>query len=258
MTSEARTSLVIVALLIAVVAVSFFYSRSVRVGNEEAAAAILQTQERYTTPIDLPPALLEGQRALSEGRFDEALERFRSVPPGDPAHAVALQHQALVEERRGEPQRALELFVEIAGLEPENPEVHVQLAHALYLVGRVAEAEFAALRALELAPRHGPARYDVALYRVAQDRLPEAIEAYHRAVALSGDRETAERAMAALERLHERRPELPAVHYALAFFGSTLGLAEREREELEHYLAGNPQGATAERARERLASLSPG
>ena len=99
---------------------------------------------------------------------------------------------------------------------------------------------------------HAATKYNLALYRLAADRLPEAIDTYQRALEQDSSLATVSTALERLLELHEQRQDLPGVHYALAFFARTMSRPEQEVQELEHYLETNPNESTARIARARL------
>ncbi len=129
------------------------------------------------------------------------------------------------------------------------------LAWLEYRLGDFEAAELCALRVLEIEPEDATTRYGVALFRLMQGRLPEAMDTYRRAMEQNTSREQITEALERLLVAHEERPDAPQVHYALAFFAESLGRPEQEIEELRHYLATEPTGPTAELARTRLAEV---
>jgi len=72
---------------------------------------------------------------------------------------------------------------------------------------------------------------------------------------LEGDEARVLDALNDLTTLAEKKPDLAAVHYALAIFANSLDNRDQEREELERYLELESTGPVAEIARERLATI---
>ena len=52
--------------------------------------------------------------------------------------------------------------------------------------------------------------------------------------------------------MQKTRPDYPDVHFMLAFFANAIGNHGEEVDELEKFLAAEPQGAVAETARTQL------
>jgi tetratricopeptide (TPR) repeat protein len=201
---------------------------------------------------NMHPDLLAGVNALHADDLELALEHLGRVPVDDPGYALALQNLGATQMRVGELEAAVETLSELVRVQPENATAHDVLGWAYYEWGRLDDAELCALRAVEVDAHHLPARYNVALYRVAGNDPAAAIHAYHRALRLDAQATHVSMSIDALTRLHETRPELPAVHYALAFLHKTLGRRALEEQELEHFLALESAGPVADVARARL------
>jgi len=58
-----------------------------------------------------------------------------------------------------------------------------------------------------------------------------------------------------LTSLAEKKPDMAAVHYALAFFANSLSDRDKEKAELERYLELEPAGPVADTARKRLEEI---
>lgn len=192
--------------------------------------------------------------AIRAGQFDEARKLLEQVDENDASYTVALSHLALVFETQGELEQALVTYDRLLSFEPDNIEALFGRGRTLFLADRYAEAEFATLRTLELAPQHVPARYQIALIRIAEGRLESGINAYLRAMDQSRDESRVLDALQDLSNLQQRKPDLAEAHYALAFFANTLGSTEQEVAELELYLEMQPEGPVADQARSRLAA----
>jgi tetratricopeptide (TPR) repeat protein len=206
--------------------------------------------------VNLPPIthpdVEAGLEALRIGENEKARELFSRVPATDASYTVALQNLGLANEKLGNFEAATEVYRGIIALQPDNPEPYMSLAWAQYQMGRFDEAEFSALRVLEISSGHIPARYGVALFRVAGDRIAEAIQSYMRAIKLDPAGAYFPQAEDHLELLRADQPELASVHYALAYFANARGDRRQELEHLERFLALEPSGPAAATARERL------
>jgi tetratricopeptide (TPR) repeat protein len=199
------------------------------------------------------PDLIAGREALAAGRLDEARQHLERVPADHASYLLAQSELATVHAALGDPELALRMLEQITRMETGNPDLFVNQGWILYSVGRLEEAELAALRAIELAPDAVAPRYNVALFRVAQGRLPEAIEAYRRAMLRDAAMGYVARAREHLVQLTLTHPDFADPHYALAYFANSLGNRREEIDELERYLAMDPSGPAVEVARERLA-----
>jgi tetratricopeptide (TPR) repeat protein len=253
-----RSSLLFALLLVVVVAASFLYARLVRVGPagvEERAVDLVPPQQADASGIH--PGLQAGLDAVREQRFDEARQHLEEIPSTDPSYLLALRSLGSVYTALGEHQAALRALTELCELQPDDAEPLLQLAWAQHNAGRPDEAELTTLRAIEVDPGHGEARYDVAFFRIEQGELNLGVRAYYRAVQQYPDQVLFLRAREHLRDLHDRRPKLAAAHYALAFFSNTTGDLSLEAQELDHYLELEPEGGGAENARTRLAELRP-
>jgi tetratricopeptide (TPR) repeat protein len=191
-------------------------------------------------PVDmaeLHPELKSGLEAYSEDRVEDALQHLRAVPEEAPNYPIALTHIAILTARGGDFDAALESLLRLVQQRPEDPEVHAALGWVFFLAERYEDAEFAALRALELDPVHLATRYNVGLYRVAQGRSQLALTSYIRAMNLDTYGAQVTRHRDRLRSLHDAQPDLVEPHYALAFFADSMQDPRTEIEELEHYLA---------------------
>ena len=164
----------------------------------------------------------------------------------------ALHNLGVVYEKLGDLGGSRDTFARLVERRPGDPEAWLGLGWAHYRLGDAAEAEAATRRSLESAPQHVLALYNLGLYRIAQDRLQEALGAYQRALGLDRERRQVFAAVNDLRELHGRSPQLASVHFALALFANVLGWPDQEVVELEHYLELAPAGPLAAPARVRL------
>ena len=102
MSSTLKTVLWLAALLVAVVVVSFLYSRSLRSGSDipapSPAAAV-----PLALPDQLHPDLQAGLEALEAEDPALAVEHLVRVPGGDPGYLLALQRLGLAHLQAGNP-----------------------------------------------------------------------------------------------------------------------------------------------------------
>lgn len=253
-----RIALLLVALLAVVIAGSYFYSRSVKstdvpddVGPPESAA--VPTPEALLG-ADLSPDLAAGIQALQDNRLEEARASLEKVPEDDPGYLMALRYLGQVRGLLGDWEGARDALGRVVEMQLDTQDALIALGQVQYRMGDFEEAELSALRALEIGQLDPMLRYDLALYRVAQNRLAEALDTYERAIELDDGQANAMKALQRLMALHEEHPEIPTVHYALAYFARRMSRLDLEIQELEHYLETNPSGQSEAFARERLAA----
>jgi len=249
-----RIALLLVALLAVVIAGSYFYSRSMKSGDVAAVPAQpdLTPAPEILVGTELNPDLREGLQALQDNRLEEARASLEKVPEADPGYLLALRNLGQARGLLGDWEGAREALELLVALQVDTNDVLAALGQVQYRLADYDAAEVSALRALEIAEGDPMLRYDLALYRVAQDRLAEALDTYERAIERDPDHTRIMKALQRLISLHDEHPELPTVHYALAYFARRLARLDLEIEELEHYLTSGPMGQTAEFARERL------
>ena len=179
MNATVRTMLVFALLVGAVVLASFLYRRSAS-GTEakpDVGAAVQTVDE-----TSLHPELKLALDAFGEGREEDAIQHFRAVPADSPNYPTVLRHLAILTARQGNYDEAIASLLQLVGQHQDDPEIHASLGWVFYLAERHEDAEFAALRALELDPGHVATRFNIGLYRIAQGRTQLAISSYIRAM----------------------------------------------------------------------------
>jgi tetratricopeptide (TPR) repeat protein len=252
-----RIALLLVALLAVVIAGSYFYSRSVKTGAVNEVPPLSEPTEAPTPGIlpgaEMNPDLAEGLQAIQDNRLEEARASLERVPEVDPGYLVALRNLGQVRGMLGDWEGAREDLERLLTIQLDTRDALVALGQVQYRLGDFDAAELSALRALEIDEGDPLLRFDLALYRVAQNRLAEALDTYERAIERDPERTRTMKALERLMSLHDRHPEIPTVHYALAYFARRLARLDLEIQELEHYLQTDPTGQTANFARQRLA-----
>jgi len=245
-----RTVLVFLGLLILVVAAALYFVRTTREAPGEQNAP---TAPGQGLPATLHPDVVAGLAALREFRTDEARALFERVPETDPGYGEALKNIANMQWQEGDFAGALKSFSDLSAMLPNDAVNYINLSWAQYSLGLLADSEVSTLRAIEVAPDLLAARYNVALFRLAQGDIPMAMIAYNRAMRRDGAMEYVGQAREHLLQMQAARPDFPDVHYALAYFANSFGNRQLEVEELELYLAMNPEGPPVAVARARLA-----
>jgi tetratricopeptide (TPR) repeat protein len=253
MSSAARTALAVVCVFAAVVLASVFYSRALRQPSVAASAPVATPAATTQTPLH--PAYEAGLRALQDNRPAEARTSFESVPATDPSYLLARDGLAEALLHMGDAAGAIRELEAVARMQPDTVAIHEQLAWAYFAQQDPERAELAALRGLEIDPSQTQLRYAVGLFRIAEGRTVEALPAYKRAMEADVNRSHVTPALTRLVALSLERPDLPGVQYALAFFANAMQRPELERQGLEKFLAAEPSGALADKARARLELL---
>lgn len=223
-----------------------------RAQEEPGPETDLAAAKSAAAPADMHPGLQAAAQALAAQDLPGARDHLESVPPGDPSYPSALANLLTVYASLGEMEAVAESYAKLAAVRTGDPQLFLGMGWAQYRLGRFAEAEVSALRAIELSAEDPEPRYNVAFFRLAQGRLSEAIEAYHRAMKLDFEMGFVYEARGHLVLLKEQRPDFADVHYALAYFANSLGDRSEEMNQLERYLAMDPQGPAVEVARTRL------
>lgn len=161
-----------------------------RRGELEGATALY----RQALEIDRQPFVYLGlgdvlQRA---GRYEDALEAFRSVLELDPDSATAHYDLGVTYARMGRPEEAVDEYERALELQPGG----LQAAKILNNLGALAQAEgnlaSAATffeRAVEASPAHLESHYNLAMIRLRNGMTDEAIELLERASSLAPDHE---------------------------------------------------------------------
>jgi tetratricopeptide (TPR) repeat protein len=132
-----------------------------------------------TTPVFAPAAYAEGFAAMAEGRFRQAIDRFRAMVARDPLVAdpavrnerIGLGIRALREKRGTE---ALQHLEAAAASLPMSPEAHRVLGIAYRALGRLTESVAQFEAAVKLAPDDERARLALASARVEAGDLEAA------------------------------------------------------------------------------------
>jgi tetratricopeptide (TPR) repeat protein len=248
----------VAALLAVVIAGSYFYSRTVKSGKLDTTPSEVGSSEASAPPevfigAELSPDLAAGLQALQDNRLEEARASLELVDELDPGYLLALRNLGQVRARLGDWEGARDDLERLLEIQLDSSDALTALSQVYYRLGDFDAAEVAALRALEIGEGEAMLRYDLALYRVAQDRLAEALDTYERAIETDLQGVGVMKALERLIALHEEHPEIPTVHYALAYFARRLARLDLEIEELEHYLATSPTGQSAAFAEQRLA-----
>jgi tetratricopeptide (TPR) repeat protein len=134
------------------------------------------------------PALQNGARLHSEGRFDEARKAYEALLEGPPQQ-VATAHYllALLTTDMGAPESALAHYDAAIALGAASPDLFYRHGELLRQVGRHEAAIAGFDSALALEPDHADAAHMRGVALAALGRLDEAVASYDRAAALKPD-----------------------------------------------------------------------
>jgi len=118
------------------------------------------------------------------GRLPDAERLFRHVLAIERGHIASLHHLGMIALQRGEPQAAIEPISRALAIDPGNPVLHYNFAHALAAQGRADEAIGHLRTAVTLAPNFSEAHVRLGAMLQAQGRLDEAAQCFERSLSL--------------------------------------------------------------------------
>jgi tetratricopeptide (TPR) repeat protein len=179
-------------------------------GRAAAAHAELQVVVRALNPMDAEPYWLLGQALERADRTEEARTHYEAAVQREPRHTRALLRLGYLAGTDGQLTEAETFFRRAAAVNPESPEILSALAEVQFRLGRPAEAEEAARRALRRDPQGVKASFWLARSLHAQDPLGNAAEAeaaYRRAIGAGGEAADARIYLAQLLRRQGRARE---------------------------------------------------
>jgi tetratricopeptide (TPR) repeat protein len=142
-----------------------------RIASPGPGSAISKARLAHGAPKTARKEFERGLRAEREGKIDESIRRFGRAVQLDAAYWEALVALADVYWRKGEKANALVPLDLALAIDSNSESLQTNKAVALLDLGRPAEAEEAARRALRLEPRSETDHYLIALAQVRQDRV---------------------------------------------------------------------------------------
>jgi len=250
-----RIALLVGTLLAVVIAGSYYYSRSLQSAGSLPPVSTAPPGPDILVGQEIDENLAQALAAIKDNRLEEARASLERVPKDDAGYLISLRHLGQVRAKLGDFEGARQALELLLSMQVETQDVVTMLGEIQYRLGDYPAAEISVLRAIEMGDSNPVLRYELALYRVAQARLPEAIATYERAIERDPSHSVIGTALDQLSALHEARPDLASVHYALAYFGRRLAQPDLELEELEHFLAHEATGQATDLARGRLAEI---
>jgi Flp pilus assembly protein TadD len=133
-------------------------------------ATISAQRLRHHPPKAALKAFAQGTTAVRKGQKTEATKYFTSAVRLDPLFVEARTELGALYARTGEVSNALEQFDRALELEPNSSMLHYNRSWALLSLGRAAEAESEARRALAINPQHVQAHTLLRLALTAEAR----------------------------------------------------------------------------------------
>ncbi len=131
--------------------------------------------------------LQEAARLHRQGALPDAASRYRQVLEGEPDHAAALYHLAVIACQQGQFPEGIERARRSLASDPQQPRAHNLLGMALARLGRHEDALASFDRALLLQPDFADAHGNRASALMELGRTAEAVASYDRALALQSD-----------------------------------------------------------------------
>lgn len=126
-------------------------------GKDYAKMASLLDDARKKNPNDVTPAVMLTRYYLSQGKGNQALQVASDALGGNPDNLAALQNLGAAQMGANQAANAATTFRQLIGKLPENPELHHQLAQALFKLGDKAGASKEWDEALKHGPEYIPA-----------------------------------------------------------------------------------------------------
>jgi len=180
------------------------------------------------------------------------LDLADALPKKAPRFTWAFEMQSFAAFERNEPQKARRALLQAIRLEPDESLYWTNLGWANYLLGDLAGAELASVRALQLEP-NPTAHYNLGLIAAIQGRHLTAQRHYQKAVSLD---QTWEIESALKDLKDAGKPELA---FWQGFLLTRAGEADAARKAYEAFIEARPDHVLvpmARRARQRLAGAS--
>jgi Flp pilus assembly protein TadD len=160
------------------------------------------------------------------GQLQEAQAVLRRILAQQPNHFDALALAAMLAQRTGNSNEAIDLLTRAASLRGDLPETHYNLANALKSAGRLDQAIQSYRRAISLRPEFAEALFNLANALRAAGLQVEAIDTYRRTIAVRPAHARAfnnlasalrdagqnEQAVAAVRQAIALQPDMPEAH----------------------------------------------
>jgi putative PEP-CTERM system TPR-repeat lipoprotein len=138
-------------------------------------AAFLE-DARQKNPKDLTPAFMLTRYYLSQGKGGQALAVANDASGNNPDNLAALQNLGVAQMGANQASNAANSFRQVIAKQPANPELHHQLAQAMFKLGDKIGAEKEWDQALKLAPEYIPALLAKAEIAIQDKRYADVVK----------------------------------------------------------------------------------
>ena len=149
-----------------------------------ARARLACARVQDADPMPAEAALALGNLDRVDGRFTEALRRFRLAAADPASAALAEVGMGKVEAARGQPDRARSHFQAALDVAPDDAQVRAEVGFQAYRDGRLEDATASYRRALELAPDNAGYWNTYGFLWLLQGNAAEAARAFERSIAI--------------------------------------------------------------------------
>jgi tetratricopeptide (TPR) repeat protein len=156
---------------------------ALRIRHDDAIG--LLSQALALAPNNAEGFMNLGVALQCKGHFDAAIDAYQKAIALDPNLAMSYTNLGVALEAKGRLEDAR--LCHIKALESggeQVPEIHYNLGHVLQGMQRLAEAEIAYRRSIELRPNHPEALSNLGNVLRGMKRIDESIDCYHRAIVL--------------------------------------------------------------------------
>jgi tetratricopeptide (TPR) repeat protein len=148
-----------------------------------------EAAQRYQLVLAADPRNYEalyrlGLVRLQQGRFDGAATQFRRALKVERRAVDAHQHLAVALSGLGQHREAIQFYQSALAMKPDYAEAHNNLAHSLQILGRNEEAVAHYQKAIAIKPDYPEATNNLGVVLQTLGRFPEALTQYQRALAL--------------------------------------------------------------------------
>ena len=175
-------------------------------------------QLEHTVPADAQKAYSRGQRAVSKGDSQYAMDQFRAALSIDPEFADAYNELGAVQVSLGNLAEAAGQFQKAVELVPDHRLALPNLCIVLASLQRYGAAEPVAVRALRIDPANTKLHFILAISLIAEQQDPDR----------------------ALDHLQRAAAEIPSAHMVAAELLLKAGRTAEARNHLEEYLRSVP------------------
>ncbi|MGI9263514.1 MAG: tetratricopeptide repeat protein [Gammaproteobacteria bacterium] len=157
--------------------------------------------------VDASELLRRSLRAHEAGDLAAAAAGYRDVLAADPGQIDATHYLGMVAYQKGDSESALNLVGKAASARPDDPSILANYGLVLNAANRLDDASRALEQSLARSEKQPEAWFNLALTRLAQGQLDNAIECHRKAILVAPGHRRARLELARLLMLSERTPE---------------------------------------------------